>query len=336
MHNGSRKIFRLEVLALGVSILFAPVPAGIAQSQTDLQSAIQLVKENKSSQAVAALKSITSKNKQDAVAWYYLGVAYLEKPDLKKATDAFEKATSLKSDMAEAFTGLGYCYLRRGKLNVAKGATERSLSLQPVSADAHYTLGIINLRMGDRDEALKNAEAAIKERPSMSEAYLLKAQSLVYFVSSVLVQVDDVKEERISRYRQAVTALEKYMELVPDSDDKTLWQEQLASLRAHSQLSENEVFTGKQVTTKVRLIKKPEPSYTESARQNLVTGTVVLKAVFAADGKVKYILVVASLPDGLTARAIDAARKIKFVPATKDGRTVSMYMQLEYNFNLYP
>jgi hypothetical protein len=26
---------------------------------------------------------------------------------------------------------------------------------------------------------------------------------------------------------------------------------------------------------------------------------------------------------------------IKFVPATKDGHQVSMWMQLEYNFNLY-
>jgi TonB family protein len=83
------------------------------------------------------------------------------------------------------------------------------------------------------------------------------------------------------------------------------------------------------------LKKKPEPDYTETARKNLVTGTVVLKAVFASDGTVKYILVVASLPDGLTAKAIEAARKIKFVPAMKDGHPVSMYMQLEYNFNLY-
>jgi tetratricopeptide (TPR) repeat protein len=239
------------MLTCVVSIFFVLVPLGVAQNQNpELQSAIQLIKEKKSSQAIAALKSITSKDQQDAVAWYYLGLAYLQKPDVKKATAAFEKATNLKADMSEAFTGLGYCYLRLGKLDVAKGATERSLSIQPVSADAHYTLGVINLRMGNRDESLKNAEAAIKERPTMSEAYLLKAQSLVYFVSSVLVQVDQVKEERLSRYRQAAAALEKYLELVPESDDKLLWKEQLASLRVHSELSENEVFTGRQVRQK--------------------------------------------------------------------------------------
>jgi len=42
-----------------------------------------------------------------------------------------------------------------------------------------------------------------------------------------------------------------------------------------------------------------------------------------------------SLQGGLTEKAIAAARQIRFVPATRNGQPVSMYMQLEYNFNLY-
>lgn len=95
------------------------------------------------------------------------------------------------------------------------------------------------------------------------------------------------------------------------------------------------IYTGKQVDTKVRLIKKPEPTYAEKARSKQITGTVILKCVFAADGNVSNIRVVSGLPYGLTEKAIEAARKIKFVPATKDGKNVSMWMQLEYNFNLY-
>ena len=95
------------------------------------------------------------------------------------------------------------------------------------------------------------------------------------------------------------------------------------------------IFTGKDVTTKARLISKPEPQYTEDARKNQVTGTVVLKVVFASNGSVQNIRTVSGLPFGLTERAIAAAKQIKFVPATKDGHQVSMWMQLEYNFNLY-
>jgi protein TonB len=95
------------------------------------------------------------------------------------------------------------------------------------------------------------------------------------------------------------------------------------------------IFTGKDVTTKARLISKPEPQYTEDARKNQITGTVVLKVVFASNGSVTNIRTVSGLPYGLTERAIAAARQIKFTPATKDGHQVSMWMQLEYNFNLY-
>ncbi|HKP82137.1 MAG TPA: TonB family protein [Pyrinomonadaceae bacterium] len=95
------------------------------------------------------------------------------------------------------------------------------------------------------------------------------------------------------------------------------------------------IFTGKDVTTKARLISKPEPQYTEDARKNQITGTVVLKCVFSSNGTIANIRTVSGLPYGLTERAIAAARQIKFVPATKDGHQVSMWMQLEYNFNLY-
>jgi hypothetical protein len=57
--------------------------------------------------------------------------------------------------------------------------------------------------------------------------------------------------------------------------------------------------------------------------------------LFASDGKVKYIVVLYGLPDGLTWQAVRAAKQIKFIPATVNGRPVSMFMQLEYNFNLY-
>jgi TonB family protein len=95
------------------------------------------------------------------------------------------------------------------------------------------------------------------------------------------------------------------------------------------------IYTGKEVDKKARLGMKPEPSYTESARVNQITGTVVLKVVFSSNGMVNNIRVVSGLPEGLTERAIDVARKIKFIPAMKNGKYVSMWMQLEYNFNLY-
>jgi TonB family protein len=90
-----------------------------------------------------------------------------------------------------------------------------------------------------------------------------------------------------------------------------------------------------EVTQRAKVISKPEPQYTEAARKNQVTGSVVLSVIFSESGEVTSIRAIRLLPDGLTEKAIAAARQIRFVPAMRNGQPVSVYMQLEYNFNLY-
>ena len=94
-------------------------------------------------------------------------------------------------------------------------------------------------------------------------------------------------------------------------------------------------FAGSQVEQRARVLFKPEPQYTEEARRNQITGTVMLRVIFSSNGDVVQIRALRTLPFGLTERAIAAARQIKFEPAIKGGRPVSTFMQLEYNFNLY-
>ena len=98
---------------------------------------------------------------------------------------------------------------------------------------------------------------------------------------------------------------------------------------------DGKTFAGSQVEQRARVLFKPEPQYTEDARKNQIQGTVMLSVVFASNGDVVQIRAVRTLPFGLTERAIAAARQIKFVPAVKGGQPVSVFMQLEYNFNLY-
>jgi TonB family protein len=86
---------------------------------------------------------------------------------------------------------------------------------------------------------------------------------------------------------------------------------------------------------RARVLSKPEPQYTEEARRNQITGTVILRVVFSRLGEVTNIRAIQSLPFGLTEKAIAAARQIRFSPALRNEHPVSVYMQLEYNFNLY-
>ena len=94
-------------------------------------------------------------------------------------------------------------------------------------------------------------------------------------------------------------------------------------------------FKASEVTRKAVITAKPEPSFTEEARKNNVTGLVKLRLLLGSSGQVSNISVVKGLPDGLTERAIAAARQIRFQPAQKDGRAVSQWITIEYNFNIY-
>lgn len=95
------------------------------------------------------------------------------------------------------------------------------------------------------------------------------------------------------------------------------------------------VFRASQVDVKARVTSMPEPSFTERARRHHITGRLRLIVVLKASGEVGDFIIVSQLPFFLTDEAVRAARKIKFVPATKDGRPVSQWVALEYNFNIY-
>ena len=94
-----------------------------------------------------------------------------------------------------------------------------------------------------------------------------------------------------------------------------------------------DVHRSPDLDTKVRIQAKPEPAYTETAEKEGITGTVILRCIFRSHGTITNLIVVQGLPEGLTEKAIEAARNIQFTPATKDGRPVSMWMQLEYRFH---
>ena len=94
------------------------------------------------------------------------------------------------------------------------------------------------------------------------------------------------------------------------------------------------VYSHKEMTRPARTISKPEPGFTEEARQNGVSGAVRLKAVFCRTGHVTDVQVLEGLPHGLTEKAIEATKRVTFTPGEKDGQTVSQSVSFIYNFNI--
>lgn len=87
--------------------------------------------------------------------------------------------------------------------------------------------------------------------------------------------------------------------------------------------------------TPIKVIFKPTPDYTNSARRNQVQGVVRLRVSFLANGNIGSISTIEGLPDGLTEQAISVAGEIKFEPAKRNGIPYTVTKQVQYNFTLY-
>ena len=94
-------------------------------------------------------------------------------------------------------------------------------------------------------------------------------------------------------------------------------------------------FKQSEVTRKAVITFKPEPAFTEQARKFNVTGVVRLRAILHSSGEMRNVSVVKGLPHGLTEQSVAVAKQIRFTPAQIEGRPVSQYVVLEYNYNIY-
>ena len=119
----------------------------------------------------------------------------------------------------------------------------------------------------------------------------------------------------------------------PDQADKS--ESKDPSKPAPPQFVDGErIYRNREVDQKPSVIKKPTPGYPREARTAGVQGTVILRCIFNATGKVTNIRVVSGLPFGLTERSIAAAEKTQFRPAMKDGKRVSVWMEMQYTFHV--
>jgi TonB family protein len=82
------------------------------------------------------------------------------------------------------------------------------------------------------------------------------------------------------------------------------------------------------------ILYRPEALYTDAARRNATQGDVTLRLTLGADGNVRDIETITSLPDGLTEQARRAAREIRFNPALRDGSPVDEVQMMTYSFNI--
>ena len=81
------------------------------------------------------------------------------------------------------------------------------------------------------------------------------------------------------------------------------------------------------------LVHKVQPVYPESARQNHVQGTVIMRAVITKDGRVAELRPVSG-PKELIPAAVGAVQQWRYKPYLLAGQPVEVSTQITVNFQL--
>lgn len=84
----------------------------------------------------------------------------------------------------------------------------------------------------------------------------------------------------------------------------------------------------------IEILSKPSPNYTDQARQLGIQGEVALSVIFQSSGTIKILGVIRSLGYGLDQAAEQAATKIRFKPAQRDGQPADFSATLRIEFRL--
>ncbi len=320
--------FVLVSLLLSLSFLTTGSPArnqarggGDGTTNRDTARAIQTYHHGDANEAINLLQAIVKKRPDDADAWYHLGLALNSQGFVGSSRSAFEQVVRLRPGSAEAHAKLAFALIVSDKPQKALATAQRALELGDLSPESHYAIAEASLRTGAATKAADEAETALMINPNFTAALITRS----------------LAHSQLKLYLEAAASLEQVLAGSPDDMDAETWRGQVEELRRLVSLESSPapIFNIKDVTEKVRVLSKPEPRYSDAARKAGVTGTVVLRAVFSAEGEVKHILISRALGYGLATSSVRAARQIRFSPAMKDGIPVSIYLQLEYNFNLY-
>jgi len=84
----------------------------------------------------------------------------------------------------------------------------------------------------------------------------------------------------------------------------------------------------------VEIISKPNPVYTQEARDLKLEGEVLLQVMFAANGQLRVLHVERGLGHGLDEAAVRAAQQIRYKPALRDGQPFDSVATLHVRFQL--
>jgi TonB family protein len=252
------------------------------------------------------------------------GAGLLKLADLEREQGNFDMAQSLYTkalsslgrtpEAAMALIHMGAIALTDKNVQAAVDDFARAQALDPADAGrSDMWLAIAQQQQENMEQADTSYQSALKKQDPNSEG--------------------------------AATVLELYAQFLRQqgrrSEAKTILEQSLAIRRALGAQAMSAVQgdgmtvykVGGEISAPV-LLSKVEPAYSPDARAAKYQGSVLLYAEVGADGQAHNIRVSRGLGLGLNEKAVQAIRQWNFKPAGKDGRPVTVGVNIEVNFRL--
>ena len=176
-----------------------------------------------------------------------------------------------------------------------------------------------------------------------AEARLLEVQRNLEMHERILKAYDAQREQKgVQELRETLAQLERARP-VDEATAKDL-RKQIAEIETVTTAERDRALPQQgiaeaaksQTDRKAKVIYRVEPEYPLDAREKNITGTVVLTLTVDHEGLPQNIQVKRAVYPSLDQSAIEAARKMRFEPALKDGQPVSMFISVEFDFQAVP
>jgi TonB family protein len=290
------KIDRVCVLAsiIGVSLLCSPGRAAIFQQQETAEQFVERV--------IKAIKN----------------------DEWGRAHSGIRHALILKPDLPAALFVASQVYWHEGARSTAIDFLNKALNNQPMYPEAHFLLAQCLKDSGNLVRARAEVHTAMNQGTPLLPAYRL------------LSEIDLAQGD----FEAAIGSLETALRFSPtdDVEEAAVLQERFEQTREFIETLKRFalVEAGQKAPDIVRpeLLIVAQPRYTEEARALKIQGGVSIVLLVTEQGTVDSVQVLRGLGHGLDENAAEAARALKFSPATRSGIPIPYCMRLIIQFNL--
>lgn len=182
--------------------------------------------------------------------------------------------------------------------------------------------------------SIEQLEAKLLEQYAAIDKQFANGPGRLLFPTNPRERLRVWQVELARSFALAGATVEEIIKLHPPNE--AMWRERSDTLWLYAQPvsppESREVFGTSEVQKRARLLELPLATYPVEARAANAKGNVCLRLVFAADGTVKHVFPMKSEPYGFTEAAMEAALRIKFEPAIRNGKPASQFGTLVYEF----